>query len=241
VKHQFLKTTVLAAALLTALSTPADEPKRSDEDLARDQNSKPFAVLDFMGVQPGWRVIDLFAGNGYYSEVLAQRVGAAGKVYLHNNQAFMGFANKLNARVKDNRLANVEVFVREVEDINLPSNSLDMALIVMAYHDAYFEQNGWTVTADRLFAVIHRILKPGGVLAVIDHKATPGSGKTHAQNLHRIDPEFARQDIESRGFTLVDSSNLLENPSDDLSVSVFDPAIRGRTSRFIYKFVKPTN
>ena len=228
----------LMGCVFLALPLQADTTERSPEDIARDTTSKPFEVLNFMGVKPGWQIIDLFAGNGYYSEVLAQIVGDEGKVYLHNNAAYMGFATKLNERLKGNRLNNVEVYVREIEDINLKSNSLDMVMMVMVYHDAYFEQSGWTVKPDPLFSTIHRILKPGGILAVIDHHAQAGSGAVHAQNLHRIDAAFAKQDIEQRGFILVDSSDLLENPEDDLTASVFDPSVRGRTSRFVYKFVK---
>lgn len=217
----------------------ADATNRSEADVKRDETSKPFAVLDFMAVQPGWHVIDLFAGNGYYSELLSHRVGDTGKVYLHNNQAYMRNVKGLDERLKDERLTNVEVYIREVEDINLPSESLDMAILVMAYHDVYFEQNGWTVTADPLFSTIHRILKPGGVLAIIDHHAAAGSGKAHAQELHRIDAAFARQDISSHGFEFVAETDILANSADDLTLSVFDPAIKGQTSRFVYKFIKP--
>lgn len=211
---------------------------RSEADLKRDETSKPFTVLDFMGVQSGWHVIDMFAGSGYYSEVLSGAVGDTGKVYLHNNQAYMAGVKNLRERLDNDRLPNVEVYVREVEDINLPSDSLDMAILVMAYHDVYFEQSGWTVTADPLFATIRRVLKPGGTLAIIDHHATAGTGKLHAQGLHRIDAEFARKDISSRGFNFVAATGILENPHDDLTASVFDPAIRGRSSRFVYKFTK---
>lgn len=230
---------ILLLAVWSSNVQAADATNRSEADAKRDETSKPFAVLDFMAVQPGWHVIDLFAGNGYYSELLSHRVGDTGKVYLHNNQAYMGNVKGLDERLKDERLANVEVYVREVEDINLPSESLDMAILVMAYHDVYFEQNGWTVTADPLFSTIQRILKPGGVLAIIDHHAAAGSGKTHAQDLHRIDAVFARQDISSHGFEFVAETDILANSADDLTLSVFDPAIKGQTSRFVYKFIKP--
>jgi predicted methyltransferase len=87
--------------------------------------------------------------------------------------------------------------------------------------------------------MIHRILKPGGILAIVDHVAAKGSGNTPAQELHRIDPEFALADIRGRGFELVASSDLLKNPEDPLDISVFDQSIRGRTSKFLYKFVEP--
>jgi len=214
------------------------EPKRSPSDAKRDLNSKPFAVLDFIGVKQGWQVIDMFAGNGYYSEVLSHAVGDQGKVYLHNNQAYLGFANKLNDRVKNDRLPNAEIYVREIEDINLSSNSLDMAILVKTYHDVYFEQSGWTVTADPLFKTLRRILKPNGVLVVIDHHGQAGSGKSAVQNLHRIDAEFAKQDIKNRGFEFIESSKLLVNPTDNLTLSVFDSAVKGKTSRFVFKFRK---
>jgi predicted methyltransferase len=219
-------------------SQAAELLPRSAADAKRDATSKPFEVVDFFGVQRGWQVIDLFAGNGYFSEVLAQRVGNTGKVYLHNNQAYMGFADKLHERIGDDRLPNVEVYVREVEAIDLPAESLDMAILVKTYHDVYFVQQGWSVTPDPLFTSVHRILKPGGVLAIIDHHAEPGSGKAAAQDLHRIDAEFAKADIEARGFDFAGATDLLENDQDDLQISVFDPAVSGRTSRFVYKFTK---
>jgi predicted methyltransferase len=224
--------------LLTAHIPAADAPLRSAADIQRDINSKPFAVLEFADIKPGWQVMDMFAGNGYYAELLAQAVGPEGKVYLHNNQAYMAFASKLNERLKNNRLPNVEVYVREVEDINLPSEHLDLVLLVKTYHDVYFTQSGWTVTADPLFKTIYRVLKPGGQLLIIDHHGAPGSGNSRAQDLHRIEAQFAKKDISSRGFTWVDESTILSNSSDPLNISVFDPEVTGKTSRFVFKFLK---
>ncbi|MEM7099946.1 MAG: methyltransferase domain-containing protein [Pseudomonadota bacterium] len=212
--------------------------ERSDQDLLRDKLSKPQEVMAFVGVEHGWQVMDLFSGNGYYAEILSDNVGTTGKVYLHNNRAYLQFANKLQERVKDNRLPNVEVYTREIEDIMLARESIDLVMMVMTYHDAYFQQNGWTVTPGPLFRTIHRILKPGGLLVVIDHHATSGSGPHRAQDLHRIEAAFAKQDISARGFEFIAASNILENDIDTLTRSVFDPMIRGNTSRFLFKFKK---
>ncbi len=229
---------IIFGLMITAHTAAATAPPRSADDTQRDITSKPFDVLAFAGVAPGWKVMDMFAGNGYYSELLSQAVGSEGKVYLHNNQAYMAFASKLNERVKNERLPNVEVYVREIEDINLASGSLDLVLLVKTYHDVYFTQSGWTVTADPLFRTIHRILKPGGQLLIIDHHGAPGSGNSRAQDLHRIEAQFAKKDISSRGFTWVEESTILSNNSDPLNVSVFDPEITGKTSRFVFKFLK---
>ena len=211
---------------------------RSQADLTRDTTSKPEEVLAFINVQPGWQVLDLFAGNGYYSEILARAVGPTGKVYLHNNKAYLPFVNQLDDRLKDNRLPNVTPLQSEIEALGVPSASIDLVMLVLAYHDAYYQTDGWDVTAEPLFAAIHDALKPGGTLIVIDHHARSGSGSNHAQDLHRIDAEFAKQDISGRQFKFEAASAILENDADDLTKSVFDPSIRGKTSRFIYKFSK---
>ena len=57
--------------------------------------------------------------------------------------------------------------------------------------------------------------------------------------LHRIDPETVKADFLRGGFVLDGTSNLLRMPSDDLSKNVFDPAIRGKTDRFVFRFKKP--
>ena len=69
------------------------------------------------------------------------------------------------------------------------------------------------MTADPLFRTIHRVLKPSGVLAAIDHQAVAGSANAAAQNLHRIEADFARADIEARGFKLAATSTLLSHDS----------------------------
>jgi predicted methyltransferase len=183
-------------------------------------------------------VFDMLAGDGYYSEIAARVTGRDGKVYLHNNQGYRGLMTRVPTRVRGDRLPNLEVYVREINDINLPSNSVDMVLLVKVYHDLYYVNNGWNVPPEPFFHTIWRILKPGGVLAVIDHRAPDGSGSQLAQNLHRIDPSFARQDIESRGFEWLAESAVLDNPLDDLTGSPFGPAFRGQTARFVHRYQK---
>jgi predicted methyltransferase len=89
-----------------------------------------------------------------------------------------------------------------------------------------------------LFTEVHTLLKKGGTLAIIDHVAAAGTGSSAAQELHRIDPAFARKDIASRGFQYVGSLDVLRNPADDHTKVVFDPAVRGHTDRFIDKYVR---
>ena len=113
-----------------------------------------------------------------------------------------------------------------------------MVLIARVYHDAYFRGPGWSVGPDALLTAAHRLLKPGGVLAVIDHLAPPGSGTAYVRAKHRIDEEFALADITRRGFRWEASSHVLKDFDDDLEAPVLDPRIRGQTKRFVMRFIK---
>ena len=85
---------------------------------------------------------------------------------------------------------------------------------------------------------IHDALKPGGILAIVDHSAKPDTGKSAAQELHRIDEVFAKKDIESAGFSFEAASDVLRHAEDDRTIMVFDEAIRGKTDRFVHRFTK---
>ena len=232
--------------LVTALSgaediyrKAVDHSARSDDDFARDRTSKPLAILELSGVKPGQRVLDLFAGGGYYTELLSHLVGPEGEVTMYNNQAYETWLEKeIEARLRDGRLANVTHLVRETDAMDLPENHYDAAFMVMAFHDLFYEADGWKVDADKLFAELGKALKPGATLLVIDHAAEAGTGSGAAQELHRIDEVFAQKHIEARGYALVAKSRVLRNPEDKHGVIVFNPELRRRTDRFVYRFEK---
>ena len=78
------------------------------------------------------------------------------------------------------------------------------------------------------------------MVGVIDHIASPNSDtRATVEKYHRIDPAVVKADFKRAGFVFVGSSDLLRNPADDHNLLVFDPKIRGKTDRFIFKFKKP--
>jgi len=229
-----------AAATTSEIQLAIDHPDRTASDQERDLTSKPAEFLGFCEVRRGHVVLDLFAGGGYYSELTGRIVGESGTVYMHNNGGYLGFAGKaLAARTESGRLRNVTRYDKEIDAIDLPSDSVDRVLMVMTYHDLYYKTDGWDINPDVFFAAVQRVLKPGGMLCIVDHAGRTETQSADAQDLHRIDPVFARADIEARGFTFGGENTALHNPQDKLDVNVFDPSVRRKTSRFIYKFVLP--
>ena len=141
----------------------------------------------------------------------------------------------------DNPVAGITYLKSEVDDLQLEAESIDAALMVMSYHDLYFEnaERGWGKTDVPLFfSQLHAALKPGGKLVVVDHAATEGAGSSAAQTVHRIEPAFAQDDISGNGFRLIATNDALRNPDDDKSKMVFDKSVRGQTDRFILLFEK---
>lgn len=74
---------------------------------------------------------------------------------------------------------------------------------------------------------------------MVDHYAAAGSPRETGNSLHRIDPDIVIAELESAGFVLADKSDILRNMDDDHSLSMAAPEIRGRTDRFVMRFVKP--
>jgi predicted methyltransferase len=220
------------------IDTAVAQPGRSAADVERDARDHPGDLLHFFGLAPGMTVLDLFAGGGYYSALLGNIVGEHGRVYMHNNAAYLGFAGKsLDERLAAGPLPNVVRLDAEIGALGIADASVDLVLMVMTYHDLYFTADDWSIDPAAFFAEVRAMLKPGGILAIVDHAAAPGSPVSTAQSLHRIDESFARADIVARGFTYTGSLDVLRNSADDHTLSVFDPAIRGKTDRFVLRFV----
>jgi predicted methyltransferase len=151
-----------------------------------------------------------------------------------------------SARLKANRLPNVEHKPSISIISNLAPASLDAVFLVKVYHDLYWvdpkgvdSQGLWPKIDTRsVLDQLVRALKPGGVLLVVDHSAKPGSGNAAASNLHRIEESYAVKDFESRGLKVVARSDVLKRPDDARDqVSYKGPAL-GKTDRFVLLFRK---
>ena len=117
---------------------------------------------------------------------------------------------------------------------------VDVAFTSQNYHDYPDTFMGPTDPAV-LDKAVFAALKPGGTFIVIDHVAEAGSGLRDTDTLHRIDPALVRQQVQAAGFDYVGESDVLRNPADDHTLKVFDPAVRGHTDQFAYKFRKPAH
>jgi predicted methyltransferase len=229
-----------AADVAAAVAAPGRPKAATDLDALR----KPAEVLRFMGLRKGDRALDYFTGTGYYAEILARAVGPKGHVVGWNSAAFARREPVVKAlgEIKS-RNSNTAFFSSPATAIAFAPNSFDFALLHLVYHDAYWESAQFglpRIDPNTVVKALWDSVKPGGIVAVIDHAATPGGDTREVvEKLHRIDPAVVRADFERAGFVLEARSEMLRVPEDDRSKNVFDPSIRGKTDRFVYRFRKP--
>ena len=230
-----------AAQVSPAIRAALADPARPAADTARDAARKPGEIVALAEVKPGDKVADFIMGGGYFTRVLAKTVGPNGKVYAYQPAEFIQFRAAYGEEQKTvaDAYANVAPLNQSLGALVFPE-PLDAIVTVQNYHDLHLKMAPREL-AGQVVKVLFDALKPGGVLLVIDHAAKAGAPLETADTLHRIDPAAARAEIEAAGFRLEAESDMLRNPADPRTALVFDPAIRGKTDQFIYKFRKPKN
>lgn len=218
------------------------DPDRYVGDAENDAGRKPEASLAFFQVAPGMTVFEIEAGGGYYTELLSRAVGPDGEVVMQNPEGFLAFVgDEINARLADDRLANVRQSLSVFDDFGAEDESVDLVTWVWGPHELYYKPEDGTDLGDpeTAYAEIFRITKPGGAFAVIDHAAVDGAPATTGHDVHRIDKAIVVDMAEAAGFTLEAEGDFLANSDDDRTTNVFDPAIRGQTDQFALRFRKP--
>jgi predicted methyltransferase len=209
-------------------------PDRADADRQTDQRRDPVKLLTFTGVKTGMKVLDMGAGGGYSTELMARAAGSTGKVY---GQGFLVGARaeeNFMARMKTDAMKNVTPLARPFDD-PLPAevNNLDLITFFFFYHDTTYMAVDRAAMNKKLFAA----LKPGGFLVIADHSAKPGAGTSVGKTLHRIEESALRAEVEAAGFKLAASADFLRHPEDPRDERVFQP--KTPVDEFVLKFQKP--
>lgn len=245
-----------AAAALVSISAAAageipaniqagvDNPARTEANRERDADRKPGKVLAFFGVEEGMTVVDLASGGGYFTEIFAGAVGSSGQVRAQNRagERFEGRRAALEEQYA--RFDNITIDVTEAgAALPYEDNSVDMVLLSLIIHHLHFDaESGETMpeSSAAIYADVRRVLKPGGVFAVIEHKAPDGTTREQSDAWHRISEDVMAADVTSAGFVL-DGSNdeIHNNPGDDLKNVWFDTGLRGKTTRLVHRYKSP--
>ncbi len=233
---------LLATPLLAKTDTSSwiNPAGRDVANVKLDDSRKPVQTLSFLGVKKGDSVLDVGAGTGYYSEIMARIVGPKGKISALTPAGSVA-SDRIKARwatlLSTNK--NVQQIIGGFDGFSATPKSYSFVLFHLEYHDLYWESARFGVKRMEPDVVLKKLfgaMKPGGIVGVIDHRGKKGDTRAIVDSTHRIDADVVKADFARAGFKLVGESQHLKLESDDYSKNVFDPAVRGKTDRFVLKF-----
>jgi len=216
------------AALLAA-------PDRSDADREADKRRDPLPLLKFAGPKPGMTVLDMGAGGGYSTELMARAVAPNGKAYgQYPADGPQRAIDAFNARLKTPAMSNAAADFRPFDDPIAPDMPpLDLITFLFYYHDTTYMNVDRAAMDHKMFAG----LKPGGYLVLADHSAAAGADVSVGKSLHRIDEAIVRKELEAAGFKLVAAGDFWRVPGDTHDFSSLRPP--APVDAFVLKYQKP--
>ena len=230
------------AALVSACAATAPNysdivaaPDRSDADRLNDQRRKPVELYGFTGARPGMKVLDMGAGGGYSTELLARSIAPGGIVYSQTPpDLFPGARKAYQARAQSPAMKNAVRLERSFDDPLPPGvTGFDLITFFFFYHDTVH----LGVDRTRMNRQLFEALKPGGILILADHSARPGDGASVTKSLHRIEESVVRRELEAAGFQFVSEGSFLRNPADTRDTPVTKNQVPN--DEFVLKYRKP--
>lgn len=157
-------------------------------------------IVKAVGLRPGMSVADIGAGSGLFMPLFTEAVGAKGTVYAVDIAP--EFVKHLEQRAATAGLKNVRAVLCTDRTVELPPNSVDIAFICDTYHHFEFPQS--TMTS------LHRALRRGGEVVLVDFKRIPGVSSEWTMNHVRAGQEVFEREIEAVGFRKVGELDLLK-------------------------------
>lgn len=250
-----------APATVEKLQRAIDSPHRAPDDRARDVHRHPRETLLFFGIEPGMRVLELWPGGGWYTDILAEFLAPDGILAVTSfdpdgpaDKPVTRYAKQLADKLAADpaRFGAVEVIVVD-PPARLDFGAADRFDLVLTFRN----NHGWINGGyhDAVYAEAFRVLKPGGVLGVVQHRAKEGADPVAAAKTGYVPEAFVIEAAERAGFELVARSEVNANPKDTKDhpegVWTLPPVYRlgdrdraryeaiGESDRMTLRFVKP--
>lgn len=251
---------VAPAAERAAIQRAVALPHRAGHR-ARDAQRHPVETLSFFGLKGNMTVLELWPGNGWYTEIVAPVVADGGKLIVtsldpNGDKPGNRFAHELLQRFDHEAWLFGKVQVSRIDPPAqmrvAPEGSVDLALVIRNTHD--WVRDGY---APQVYAEIFRAVKPGGTLGVVAHRAKPGASvdpKAVGKSGY-LPEDYVIKLVEGAGFRLEARSEINANPKDAKDypegVWTLPPSYRlgdkdraryaeiGESDRMTLRFVKP--
>ncbi|MEO6775621.1 MAG: methyltransferase domain-containing protein [Kofleriaceae bacterium] len=210
------KMTDTKTMLAAILESPHREPGNKDRDGFRH----PIETLGFFGVQPTSTVVELGAGGGWYTELLAPLLADHGKLIAvgPDANAPAGKMSTASGKALDLFLAKSPELFGKVQRVGIttpdtlklgPDGSVDVVLAIREMHN--WQRRG---ELDKYLAAIHAVLKPGGTFGLVAHRAVAGTKGEDTAEKGYLAEQWVIDRVTAAGFTLAEKSEINANPKD---------------------------
>jgi arsenite methyltransferase len=172
---------------------------------ASSPENHPERVIESLGIKKGYTIADFGSGGGYFTLKFSETIGSAGMVYsLDINTRHLDFIKR---RAERAGLTNI-VTVQAGEKLFLPEAGLDLIFVRNVFHHLS--------DPVKTFSNLKRFLKPGGRVAVIEHKPRRGFSFV-ALFKHYTTQEVIEREMESSGYSLIEQLDFLSEHTFSLS------------------------
>lgn len=245
------------SAIRAALATPA----RSEANRKRDVYRHPAETLAFFGLRKDMSVLEMWPGTGWYTEILAPMLAEHGKLIVTSvdpNGPQDKPAFKLAHELQERFHASPEIFgkvqtarIDPPDHFELgPEGSVDLVLTFRSTHD--WVRDGY---ADKVYAAMYKVLKPGGTLGVVAHRGNADADPAIVGKTGYLSEAYVIALAQKAGFTLAARSDVNANPKDTRDhpegVWTLPPTLRlgdkdrdkyiaiGESDRMTLEFTKP--
>ena len=234
---------------------------RSAEHKARDIYRHPLQTLEFFAVKPDMTVVEIWpGGSGWYTEILAPYVKKQGKLYAAHFAAdsdiayFQKNLKKFIDKTKAQPDIYSDIVLTELNPPNklsiAPKGSADRVLTFRNVHN-WIERG----KADEFFKAMFQVLKPGGILGVVEHRNSVNQRQDPKAESGYVTEDNVIRLAKKAGFKLLAKSEINANPKDTKNhpkgVWTLPPTLRlnnldrekylaiGESDRMTLKFLKP--
>lgn len=212
---------------------------RTDAEIDRDKNRKPIKTLDFFGITPDMKVLELIPGGGWYTKLLAPSLRDDGEFYVaigtsrvKQTLVSMPSLDKIKILEPELEITEGEDNLRTVSEFSLSESGFDAVLTFRNMHN--FDAQGRKNINDAVF----KSLKKGGIYGVVDHTRRHME-PIYSENRRRADPVTIIHEALESGFIFENYSDLHFKPDDELRYEVGRKSITGNSDRFTLLFKKP--
>ena len=209
-------------ALLMTLPEAVASDLRSDEEKARDAWRHPTETLEFFGVEPAQKVVEVWPGGGWYTNILAPWLGSSGGTLVAAGFDAAAIEDPERRARTEERLAEFKAAYADPKFGNMeytvfsassgPLTEAGTADVVLTFRNLH----NWMASgyAEKFFADAYDALKPGGTLGVVEHRLPSTEDQDPKATSGYVHEDYVKALATAAGFEFVDASEINANPAD---------------------------